>query len=169
MLLAINELRRWRLQHDDELAAALRNLAEDLDADAHPVDYRHRRQAMREWSMNPRDWQEITDQLPPAPGTPMHVNDRTRQDASVFIWTRVTLGEARFAPRPIEIAQPGPVQKLWRGTRAETGAKLVSPPSSRWTVLQTLLTGYADRLAAEIDEQPIIAVNGSDADIAPHW
>lgn len=154
MLLAINRLRTWRLQHADELAAALRNLAADLDADAGLVDYRHRRQAMRKWSMNPHDWQEINDRLPRVRGRRMKVNDRTRQDASVFVWVRVTLGEARFAPRPVEAAQPEPVRKLWRTTRVQTGAKIASPPSPRWASLQMLLNQYADRLAADIDNSP---------------
>ena len=56
---------------------------------------------------NPGTWHEITTSLPPVPG-PVRpsLDDRKRQEASAFIWARITGGEPLFAPRPIEAASP---------------------------------------------------------------
>lgn len=45
----------------------------------------------------PDTWQEITDRQPPVPGhIQPHLDDRTRRDASAFIWTQFTHIEPAF-------------------------------------------------------------------------
>lgn len=86
----------------------------------------------------------------------MAVNGRPRLDASVFIWVRVILGEARLASRPVEAAQPEPAWRL-RGTRrSAAGARIARPPFPCWASLRMFLSQYAGRLAADIDNSPAL-------------
>jgi hypothetical protein len=58
------------------------------------------------WAIGEHAWYGLVARLPPAARTRMpDLEDRRRQIASVYVWTRVTVGEPGFAPRPIEAAQ----------------------------------------------------------------
>lgn len=148
------DLARWLRDHgSQDFTAALRSLAVQLDGTADLVNYRHRRQAMQAWCLNPETWQEITSRLPPVPGPVQPVlDDRKRQEASAFIWAHVTQGEPRFAPRPIEASQPGPVRKDWGSRRANLWHKLARPGRIvHYAELRKLLIQQGDRLAKDID------------------
>jgi hypothetical protein len=109
---------------------------------------------MQEWSLGPQAWQELTSRLPPVPGPFQPVlDDRKRQEASAFVWAHVTQGEPRFAPRPIEADQPGPVRKDWAAHRGNTWHKLTHPGRIvHYTELRKLLIEHASNLARRIDE-----------------
>jgi hypothetical protein len=74
-------------QAPDRFTKALRDMAARLDPASGLTDYRRRREALRNWSLAPGTWHEITTSLPPVPG-PVRpsLDDRKRQEASVFIW-----------------------------------------------------------------------------------
>jgi hypothetical protein len=61
--------------------AALEGLAQDLDTEAHPIDYRRRRQSLQGWSLASEPWGSIIAELPPVPA-PVRpdMDDRKRQD-----------------------------------------------------------------------------------------
>ena len=61
-----------------------------------------------------------------------------------MVWARVTQGEPRFAPRPIEASQPEPVRREWTLHRANTGN---SPARLHHAEMRSLLIEYSDRLA----------------------
>jgi hypothetical protein len=108
---------------------------------------------LRDWALTTREWNSIVSRLPPVPGPIQPVlDDRKRQEASAFIWARVTRGESRFAPRPLEASQPESVRREWTGHRANTWHKLASPgPIVHYAELQNLLIEHSDRLARDID------------------
>jgi hypothetical protein len=108
---------------------------------------------MQEWCLGPETWQELTSRLPPVPGPVQPVlDDRKRQEASAFVWAHVTQGEPRFAPRPIEASQPGPVRKDWASHRASTWHKLARPGRIvHYAELRKLLIEHAGHLARHID------------------
>ena len=149
------DLARWLSKHGDEgFTTALRALAAQLDAGIPRLaDYQHRRQAMREWCLDPDTREEIISRLPPVPGPFQPVmDDRKRQEAPAFTWAHVTQGEPRFAPRPIEASQPGPVRKDWPARRGSTWHKLTQPGRFiHYAELRKLLIEHGDRLAAEVD------------------
>jgi hypothetical protein len=61
-------------------------------------------------------------------------------------------GEPRFAPRPIEAAQPEPVRGDWAAHRANTWHKLARPGRFvHYIELRKLLIEHGDRLANDID------------------
>jgi len=148
------ELTRWLSDHGTkDFTAALLGLAAQLDDTPGLVNYQNRRQAMQGWCLDPETWQYLTSRLPPVPGPIQPVIDnRKRQEASAFAWARVTQGEPRFAPRPIEAAQPEPVRRDWAVHRANTWHKLARPGRIvHYAELRKLLIGHADHLAARID------------------
>jgi hypothetical protein len=134
-------------------SVALLSLAAQLDDTPGLVNYRNRRQAMQGWSLGPEAWQYLTSRLPPVPGPIQPVlDDRKRQEASAFVWARVTQGEPRFAPRPIEAGQPEPVRRDWAVHRANTWGKLARPGRIvHYAELRKLLIEHVDHLAARID------------------
>lgn len=84
----------------------------------------------------------------PGPVQPV-LDDRKRQEASAFIWAHVTQGELRFAPRPIEARQPGPVRRNWAARRGTTWFQLTRPdPLTHYADLRKLLIQHAKHLAA---------------------
>lgn len=110
--------------------------------------------AVTQTSLDPGTWEEITSRLPPAAGPFQPVmDDRKRQECSAFTWAYVTQGESRFAPRPIEAAQPGPVRREWAGPRSSTQSKLALSDRPHSTGLRRLLMEHGDRLASEIDNR----------------
>jgi len=150
-----NDLYQW-LDSDrvrPRLTAALNDLAADLSTTPGLLNYRHRRDALRTWSLPPGTWIEIVSQLPPVPGPVQPTfDDRKRQEASAFIWAHATQGELRFAPRPLEAEQPEPIRRAWAARRGATWHQLTRPdPLNHYAQLRKLLTQHAEHLAAEID------------------
>jgi len=133
--------------------AALENLAAELDTTAVLIDYRLRRDALHAWGLEEQTWAEIINQLPPVPGPVQPtLDDRKRQEASAFIWARITQGEPRFAPRPIEAQQPPHTQREWLQRRANTWHHLTrEAPLAHYEALKNILTHHADLLIAKID------------------
>jgi TniQ len=146
-------LARWLAALEpDRFTRALREIALRLDRASGLVNYQHRRQLLRDWALTAREWNDITSRLPPVPGPVQPTrDDRKRQEASAFIWARVTQGEPRFAPRPIEASQPDPVRRDWTVRRASTWAKIASPGRIvHYAELRNLLIGHSDQLARDI-------------------
>jgi hypothetical protein len=152
-----SDLARWLHDHGatKDFIQALHRIAEQLDTAPARVNYQYRRQAMREWCLDPGTWQELTSRLPPVPGPFRPVlDDRKRQEASAFVWAHVTQGEPRFAPRPIEASQPDLVRKDWTGRRGNLWHKLIRPGRIvHYTELRKLLIEHGDRLATDIDNK----------------
>jgi TniQ len=147
-------LHQWLRQRGSaDFTAALHNLARELEATPDLIDYHHRRQALRGWCLDPATWRDITDRLPPVPGTLQPtLHDRKRQEASAFVWVHITQGEPRFAPRPIEAEQPEPVRRTWTARRSSIWFELTRPnPLNHYAELRKLLTQHAEHLAKEID------------------
>jgi hypothetical protein len=145
---------RWQRSHGSaRFTAALQRLAQSLDTASGLIDYRQRRQALQGWCLGPGAWREITEHLPPVPGTVQPtLDDRKRQEASAFVWAQVTQGELRFAPRPIEAEQPEPVRETWLQRRGATWFQLSRPsPLAHYAELRKLLIQHAEHLAKEID------------------
>jgi hypothetical protein len=134
-------------------SAALRDLAGQLDTAPGLINYQRRRQAMREWCLDPGTWQQLTNCLAPVPGPVQPIlDDRKRQEASAFTWAYVTQGEPRFAPHPIQASQPGPVQREWAKSRSSTWSLLARPGRFvHYAELRKLLIKHGDRLAKDID------------------
>lgn len=132
---------------------ALHDIAQQLDAATSRTDYHHRRQALKHWSLTPGEWAEIIDRLPPVPGPVQPVlDDRKRQEASAYIWALTTQGEHRFAPRPIEAAQPPDVRRNWQQRRGATDFQIARPdPLQHYAALRDQLHRHAEKLAAAID------------------
>jgi hypothetical protein len=147
-------LRHCLREHgSDGFTAALGDLADQLDATSGLVDYQRRRWALREWCLDRDTWQAIVGRLPAHTiGKRPDISDRKRQEASVYIWTRITQGEPRNAPRPIAAAQPEDIRRTWVGQRSITWANFTRPGSSlHYTGLCKLLIEHADHLARDID------------------
>jgi len=148
------DLAHWLREHGtDDFTAALRSLAAQLDSAPGLTNYQHRRQAMREWCLEPGTWQQLTTRLAPVPGPVKPIlDDRKRQEASAFTWAYVTQGEPRFAPHPIQASQPEPVQKDWAKNRGSTWSLLARPGRFvHYAELGKLLLEHGDRLAKNID------------------
>jgi hypothetical protein len=85
-----------------EFRLAVHALARQLSATPELINYKHRRDALRRWCIDPAAWQDIS-QLPPTKGPfQPELSDCKRQFASEAIWARVTQGEHLLAPRIIE-------------------------------------------------------------------
>ena len=148
------DLGQWLRDHGpDDFTAALRNLAAQLDSAPGLVNYQRRRQAMREWCLDPGTWQQLTTRLAPVPGPVQPIlGDRKRQEASAFTWAYVTQGEPRFAPHPIQDSQPEPVQRNWARNRSSTWSLLAHPGRFvHYAELRKLLIEHGDRQAEDID------------------
>ena len=134
-------------------STALVNLAAELDTTGVLTNYKRRRDALHTWSLDEQTWTEIISQLPPVPGPVQPtLDDRKRQEASAFIWARVTQGEPRFAPRPIEAQQPEHIQREWLLRRGNTWHHLNrEAPLAHYGALKNVLTRHADLLIAKIE------------------
>lgn len=95
--------------HDrSQFDTALHHLADELDASPNLIDYRRRRDALRDWCIDPDTWQALTGQLPATwpHGLQPALGDRERQTASIIVWARITQGEHLFAPTPSATSNP---------------------------------------------------------------
>jgi hypothetical protein len=137
----------------DRFTRPLREIALQLGRTRSLVNYQRRRQALRDWALTTREWDHIASRLPPVPGPIQPIlDDRKRQESSAFIWARVTQGEPRFAPRPIEVGQPEPVRKNWAPLRSNTWHKLAQLGRIvHYAELRKLLIEHASHLANRID------------------
>lgn len=131
---------------------ALRNLARDLDHAGKLIDYNRRREVLQTWSLPPETWQKTSLHLPPT-ALPNRPEESQRQDASVFIWTLVTGGEAQYAPRPIEPLHPQDAPTARRRPHTGFWSRLTqADPPPHLAKLQELLIQHAHRLATQIDD-----------------
>ncbi|MCX5266658.1 TniQ family protein [Streptomyces sp. NBC_00199] len=150
-----SDARRWARSRQGPAAFedALHNLAEQLAADTAPIDYHYRRAVLEDWHLSRGEWQGLINRLPPTPGPVQPVlDDRKRQDASIFIWTRITQGEHLFAPRLIEAGKSERVQRAWANRRNTTWFQLTRPdPLPHYAELRRLLIEHAESLAQQID------------------
>jgi hypothetical protein len=95
---------------------------------------------------HPRSWR-------PSEGFRPNLDDRKRQEASAFIWARITGGEPLFAPRLIEAGQPDHVRRAWLLRRGSTWFQLGRPdPLNHYAALRARLNQHADELAKKIDD-----------------
>jgi hypothetical protein len=149
---------RWARDRADprQFDTALHAFANELDASPHRVDYRRRRQALKDWSLTLDTWLSIIDQLPPTPGhIQPELGDLKRQCASEVVWVRVTQGEHLFAPRPIQDQQPRDVQHAWELRRNTIWHQFqTNHPLRHYADLRHLLGEHADQLASRIDSCP---------------
>ena len=150
-----NDLARWLAALEpDQFTRALREITLRLDQASGLVNYQRRRQTLQDWALTDSEWNDIISRLPPVPGPNQPIlDDRKRQEASAFVWARVTQGEPRFAPRPIEASQHDPVRRVWTNRRANTWHRLDCPGRIvHYTELRSLLIEHADQLARDIDD-----------------
>lgn len=137
--------------HREHFNTALRNLARNLDNTGELIDYHRRREALRMWSLPPETWQKMSLHLP-SNVLPDRPEESQRQEASVFIWTLVTGGEAQYAPRPIESQHPEDAPAARRRPHTGPWSRLTqADPPPHLAKLQELLIQHAHRLATKID------------------
>jgi hypothetical protein len=110
---------RWAKQCRDpyEFETAVHDLADELEASPHRIDYRQRRVALQDWCIDPGTWAHLVAQLPDSPWPHRREperGDRKRHCASIIVWARITGGEHLFAPHPLRDQQPAPVRAPWR-------------------------------------------------------
>ena len=148
---------KWARSRPDpgEFDAALEQIAAEIGAAGHLVDYRHRRDALRTWAIDPQDWQEMLhrnqaelERHPPG--------ERERQWASVIVWAEITQGERILAPRPVRDRQAPETRRKW-ANRPHPRRWPPDPetskanPSRFYLALGNTLTSYAAGLADQID------------------
>ncbi len=138
-----------------EFRLAVHALARELSATPDLTDYKHRREALRNWCIDPAAWQDILDQLPRTKGPfQPELSDCKRQFASEAVWTRITQGEHVMAPRIIEdqLSDGDPTwnrrrDNMWHFYQA-------SPLKPHYAALKEILSAHADDLATAIDHRP---------------
>lgn len=131
---------------------AVHALARQLSTTTGLINYKHRRDALQDWSIDPAAWQNIISQLPPTKGPfQPEISDCKRQFASEVIWACITQGEHLLAPRIIEnhLSAADPTwhrrrDNMWHFYNA-------SPPKPHYADLRKILTAHAGHLAAVID------------------
>lgn len=138
-----------------EFHLAVHALARQLSTTPGLINYKHRRNALQDWHIDPATWHDIISQLPPTKGPfQPELSDCKRQFASEAIWVRITQGEHVLAPRIIEnqVASGDPT---WRKRRDNMWHFYnASPAKPHYAALRDILSAYAGTLAAAIDRQP---------------
>jgi hypothetical protein len=135
-----------------EFRLAVHALARQLSAAPDLINYKHRRDSLRTWCIDPGTWQDIISQLPLTKGPfQPELSDCKRQFASEAVWARVTQGEHLLAPRIIE-NQLSAGDPTWHRRRDNMWHfYLASPLKPHYATLRKILNSYADNLAAAID------------------
>jgi hypothetical protein len=133
---------------------AVHALARQLSATPDLTNYKHRRDALRNWCLDPAAWQHIVSQLPPTKGPfQPELSDCKRQFASEAVWARITQGEHLLAPRIIE-NQLSAGDPTWRRRRDNMWHFYnATPAKPHYTALRQILNLLADNLAGQIDER----------------
>ncbi|MGE5285935.1 MAG: hypothetical protein ACM3ML_01775 [Micromonosporaceae bacterium] len=137
-----------------EFHLAVHALARQLSTTPGLINYKHRRDALQDWCIDPATWQDIISQLPRTKGPfQPELSDCKRQFASEAVWARVTQGEHVLAPWIIEnqAASSDPTRHRHRSNMWHF--YLASPPKPHYAALKEILNAYADNLAATIDRQ----------------
>lgn len=129
-------------------------LARQLSTTPGLINYKNRRDTLRNWCIDPAAWQDIISQLPPTKGPfQPELSDCKRQFASEAIWARITQGEHLLAPRIIE-THLSAGDPTWRRRRDNMwhfyNASTAKP---HYAALRKILSAHADTLAAIIDRQ----------------
>jgi hypothetical protein len=143
--------------HDPaEFRLAVHALARQLSAAPGLVNYKHRRDTLGNWCIDPETWQDILSQLPPTTGPfQPELSDCKRQFASEAVWARVTQGEHLLAPRIIE-SQMAAGDPTWRRRRDNMWHFYnASPAKPHYAALREILNAHAGRLAAAIDRPAV--------------
>ena len=136
-----------------EFRLAVHALARQLSATPGLINYKHRRDALQDWRIDPATWQDIISQLPPTKGPfQPELSDCKRQFASEAVWARITQGEHLLAPRVIE-NQLSAGDPTWHRRRDNMWHFYnANPAKPHYTALSELLNAHADNLAAAIDQ-----------------
>jgi hypothetical protein len=137
-----------------EFRLAVHALARQLSTTPGLINYKHRRDALQDWCIDPAAWQDIISRLPPTKGPfQPELSDCKRQFASEAVWARITQGEHLLAPRIIE-GQLSAGDPTWHRRRDNMWHFYnASPAKPHYATLQEILNTYADNLAAAIDRQ----------------
>ncbi|MGW5465267.1 hypothetical protein [Streptomyces sp. NPDC003996] len=139
-------------QHAHAFTAAVDHLVHHLDPANERIDYRHRRETLRDWWIPASTWEELTAQMPRR-GAP-DLGRLKCQTASVFVWTTITQADVLLAPRPLDadVSRPRPVG--WSNQRNQFWDHLAhSKHLKHYVDLRQALTKYAAHLAQEIDSK----------------
>ncbi len=133
---------------------AVHALARQLSTTTGLISYKHRRDALQDWCIDPAAWQDIIGQLPPTKGPfQPELSDCKRQFASEAIWARVTQGEHLLAPRIIENQQAAGDPTWHRRRDNMWHFYSASPAKPHYAALREILNVHADDLAGQIDHQ----------------
>lgn len=137
-----------------EFRLAVHALARQLSTTPGLINYKHRRDTLQNWCIDPATWQDIISQLPPTKGPfQPELSNCKRQFASEAVWARITQGEHLMAPRIIEnhLSAGDPT---WHRRRDNMWHfYLASPPKPHYAALRQILNAYADNLAGQINHQ----------------
>jgi TniQ protein len=139
--------------HPAEFRLAVHALARQLSATPGLINYKHRRDALQHWCIDPATWQDIISQLPPTKGPfQPELSDCKRQFASEAVWARITQGEHLMAPRIIE-SHLSAGDPTWRRRRDNMWHFYnASPAKPHYSALRQILNALADNLADQTDE-----------------
>ena len=127
-------------------------LARQLSTTPGLINYKHRRDALQDWCIDPAAWQDIIGQLPPTKGPfQPELSNCKRQFASEAVWARITQGEHLLAPRIIE-NQLSAGDPTWHQRRDNMWHFYnASPAKPHYAALREILNAHADNLAAALD------------------
>ncbi|GGZ29042.1 TniQ family protein [Streptomyces nitrosporeus] len=117
------------------------------------IDYRHRRECLRDWAMPPNAWHKIADQLARQPSPRYISEDRARLAATAYVWTQVTLGETQFAPQPSESRNNAELDTAWSQDRFSIGHWIRQNKVPLYQQMKPLLDTYAELLSHDIDTE----------------
>jgi len=138
-----------------EHARAVARLADVIAADPERIDYRRRRDHLRNWTIDEDVWKEIIADVDRYQqlhnGQPVTWNEVKRLGASVHVWGAVSSSEPRFGPVP---ALNHPARReILALARIIRRSDLTPPRHSFLIPLRALLDRHSQQLAAEVDRQ----------------